>query len=184
MNDFSELEPELMPPAKLPPCFEAFFAQHQRLFLVVAASRLRDRRDAEEAVMEAGLRMHAKWEQMLSHANPTAFAFKILNGVVRDFYRRQTRYHSREHVVATPPDISYLQELRSHEQLDRAMDKLEKTAPMQANCVRLRYLVELPYDEIAQWLDTTPGAARTSVHHGLQRLRELMEHPVDGEGDT
>ncbi|MEE1943273.1 RNA polymerase sigma factor [Streptomyces sp. TRM 70361] len=184
MNDFSELEPDLMHPAKLPPCFEAFFAQHQRVFLAVATSRLRDRRDAEEAVMEAGLRMHAKWGQMLSHANPMALALKILNGIVCDFYRRQARYHRREHIVATPPDISYLQELRSHEQLDRAMDKLEKIAPIQANCVRLRYLVGLSYDQIAQWLDTTPGAARTNVHHGLQRLRELMEHPVDGGRDT
>jgi RNA polymerase sigma factor (sigma-70 family) len=184
VNDFSELEPDLVHPAKLPPCFEAFFAQHQRMFLALAASRLRDRRDAEEAVMEAGLRMHAKWERLLSHANPMALAFKILNGVVCDFYRRQAHYYSREHIVAIPPDIPYLQELRSHEQLDRAMDKLEKNAPIQANCVRLRYLVELPYEQIAQWLNTTPGAARASVHLGLQRLRELMEHPVDGGRET
>ena len=38
--------------------------------------------------------------------------------------------------------------------------------------VRLRVLDELTYDEIAETLGTTPGAARVRVHRGLAALRK------------
>jgi RNA polymerase sigma factor (sigma-70 family) len=171
------------PTQHLPTVFEVFFTQEQKRFLAYAASRLRDRRDAEEAVLEAGHRMFEKWERILAHPNPMALAYTILDGVVTDFYRRVARYGKRELPVAEPRDAAYLLELRTHEALDRAMDTLRASAPIQAACVRMRHLLELSYDEIAERLSITPGAAKTNVCLGLQRLREIMTSPHDqGKG--
>ena len=38
--------------------------------------------------------------------------------------------------------------------------------------VRLRVVEELSYDEVAETLGTTPGAARVRVHRGLAALRK------------
>lgn len=160
-------------PTGLPLDFEVFFQREQRAFLTLAASRLRDRRDAEEAVLEAGHRMHAKWERILAHVNPEAMTYAILHGVIVDFYRREVR-NSRVQPYAEPPDTAYLQELRSHECLDLALDKLESAAPLQANSVRLRHLAGLSYDQIAERLGTTPGAVKSSTSIGLQRLKSIM----------
>lgn len=40
--------------------------------------------------------------------------------------------------------------LRGHDRLDRALAELEQRAPLQANCVRLRYLAELDFTESAE----------------------------------
>ncbi|WP_158674723.1 RNA polymerase sigma factor [Streptomyces hoynatensis] len=178
----NELSPRPPAPIPLPISFEAFFEKEQRTFLTYAASRLRDRRDAEEAALEAGRRIHGKWERILAHANPTALAYQILAGVVKDFYRKAARQATYEHTVAVPPDCAYLQELRHHEELDLAMDELEATAPKQAQCVRLHFLADLAYEQVAERLGITTGAAKTNTSLGVQRLRELMDHP-HREGD-
>jgi DNA-directed RNA polymerase specialized sigma24 family protein len=165
------------PAQHLPTVFEVFFTQEQKRFLAYAASRLRDRRDAEEAVLEAGHRMYEKWERILAHANPMALAYTILDGVVTDFYRRIARYGYREVSVAEPCDAGYLLELRTHEALDLAMETLQASAPIQASCVRMRHLLELSYDDIAERLGITVGAAKTNVCLGMQRLREIMTSP-------
>ena len=171
------------PQQQLPPSFEVFFIREQRNFLRLAVSRLRDRRDAEEAVLEAGRRMYQKWERILAHTNPIALTYRILDGVVTDFYRRAAR--NREVPVAEPRDVAYLQELREHEALDLAMDALRTSSPIQEACVRMRHLLQLPYEEIAERLGITVGAARTNVSLGLQRLKQIMTSPHhEGEGGT
>ncbi|MFB7764253.1 RNA polymerase sigma factor [Streptomyces xiamenensis] len=157
---------------RLPTDFEVFFTQEQRRLLAYAVLYLRDRRDAEEAVLEAGALIFRKWRTVLAHAKPMALVYKIMRDVTRDFYRRSARL--REIPVADPPDSAYLYELRSHEPLDTAMDTLRHAAPLQAECVTMRHLMQLEYVEISDRLDITPGAARTNVSLGLVRLRELM----------
>lgn len=180
MTEPHELDPEVTKHAALPPDFEAFFEREQKAFLAYAGFRLRDRRDAEEAVLKAGYKMFTKWERILAHANPLALTQAILVGVVRDYWRAQSR--RREHLVADPPDLEHLVELRSHEHLDLALDDLERTSPLQANCVRLRWLVELSYDQIGTRLDISAGAAKTNVHLGIARLKTIMNRPEQGEG--
>jgi RNA polymerase sigma factor (sigma-70 family) len=55
--------------------------------------------------------------------------------------------------------------------LDAALDGLP---PAERNAVRLHVLDDLPYDDVAHELATTPGAARVRVHRGLTRLRRLL----------
>jgi RNA polymerase sigma factor (sigma-70 family) len=169
---------------RLPADFEAFFTQEQQRFLTLATSRLRDRRDAEEAVLEAWRRIYVKWPRMLSHAKPIALAYRILDGVITDYYRRIARYGSRELPVAEPYDPAYFQELRAHEELDLAMEALHASDPRLAMCVEMRHLLELSYREIADRLDITPGTARVHVCNGLKRLREIMTGPQESKGGT
>lgn len=183
MSEPSERDPELTEPTTLPADFEVFFTQEQKRFLAYARSRLRSHHDAEEAVLEAGHRMYAKWERILAHANPPALAYRILRNVVADYWRRLAR-RDHELPVAEPPDTAHLQELRSHEDLDLALDRLEAAAPLQAQCVRLWHLVGLSYEQISERLNTTPGAAKTSVSLGVQRLKEIMNSPTEGEGES
>jgi RNA polymerase sigma factor (sigma-70 family) len=67
----------------------------------------------------------------------------------------------REPATAAP-DESWLDGL--HEALGELPDT-------QVAAIRLRYVEDLPYDELARTLDTTPQAARVRVHRGLTALR-------------
>ncbi|MFE7951483.1 sigma-70 family RNA polymerase sigma factor [Streptomyces sp. NPDC057426] len=183
----SELPHEMTKPepAALPADFEVFFAQNKAAFLRTAGLRLRDRRDAEDALMDAAVAMFKKWERILAHANPMALANRILNDTITDFYRRRTKLTHREQIRSEVPDAAYVMELGSHERLDSAFEELERTAPQQAACVRLRHLVDLPYEDVAQRLDISVGAAKTNVSLGMKKLCILMGLTDDtGEGDS
>ncbi len=60
------------------------------------------------------------------------------------------------------PDESWL------EGLEEALAELPES---QLDAIRLRFVDDLPYDEVAEALDTTPQAARVRVHRGLTALR-------------
>lgn len=180
-SPFEVTKPE---PAALPADFEVFFAQHKLTFLRTAGSRLRNPRDAEDALMDAALTMFRKWERIQAHANPMALAHKIVSEAAIDFYRRRARVARHEQTRSSPPDASYVMELGSHHLLDNALEALESTAPLQANSVRLRHLVDLSYEDVAQRLNITVGAARTNVSLGLKKLATLMDLPGTGEGES
>jgi RNA polymerase sigma factor (sigma-70 family) len=57
------------------------------------------------------------------------------------------------------------------EDLDQAIAEL---APDVQQAIRLRVVEELPYEEVARSIGSTPGAARVRVHRGLRALRERL----------
>lgn len=56
-------------------------------------------------------------------------------------------------------------------QLDWTLQRLEELPPRQAMAIKLRYLQELEYQEIAHRMNATPWAVRCLVCRGLSRLR-------------
>jgi RNA polymerase sigma factor (sigma-70 family) len=64
--------------------------------------------------------------------------------------------------AAVEPDESWL------DGLDEALAELPEN---QLDALRLRFADDLPYDELADALRTTPQAARVRVHRGLSALR-------------
>ncbi|MFE2736250.1 RNA polymerase sigma factor [Streptomyces sp. NPDC059349] len=189
MTDPFEQGRDLIEPAELPDDFESFFARHEKEFLKAAASRVRDFHDAQDVVLEAGAKIYRKWPRVKAHANPIALAHRILNIEVANFYRRRARIDGKE----TPyGELSYadlptgddLLLLGEHEELDQALAQLEERAPVSAACVRLRFLAELSYGEVAAALDITYGSAKTNVCKGLKHLHTLMDLPNRGKGDS
>ncbi|NXY94452.1 sigma-70 family RNA polymerase sigma factor [Streptomyces sp. BR123] len=186
MNDSSwEYELTKPDPANFPAAFEGFFAQHRNGFLRLAGSRLRNRQDAEDAVMEAAYKIFRKWERIMAHQNPRAMAYLILHNHLIDFYRRRARMAGRDEAARQhAPVASDFADLGAFAKLDEALETLEKTAPMQAHSVRLRHLADLSYEDVALCLDITPGAAKTNVSLGLAKLKDLMNIPDAGKGDS
>jgi RNA polymerase sigma-70 factor (ECF subfamily) len=183
-QDFGVIEP-----ADLPTDFEAFFSRYKSEFLRVAGARTRNPHDADEVLMDAAVVMYRKWPRVLAHPNPIALAHRILESAVVDFYRRRARTADREVsygelTYADVPTADDLLLLRGHDRLDRALAELEQRAPLQATCVRLRYLAELDFTDIGARLDITPNAARANVHLGLKNLNRLIGLPDPGKGKS
>ncbi len=189
VTDPSDQEHPLIEPAELPGDFDDFFRRHYKEFLKSVASRMRNLHDAEEVVLEAGLRMYRKWPRIQAHPNPIALAHRILNGEVAGFFRRQARVAGRETSYgelsyADVPTVDDLLFLRQHDDLDRALAELEHLAPKRAACVRLRYLSELSYEEVAERLEISYGTAKVHVSQGLRHLQTLMDLSTRGKGDS
>ncbi|MGW4438091.1 RNA polymerase sigma factor [Streptomyces sp. NPDC004596] len=163
---------------------EAFFREHMDTFMRIALYRLRNRHDAEDAVMNAVLTMHRKIERIRAASNPTALAIKMLQNSVTDYARRSVRRADHEHLVPELPTSTTLMELGRYDQLDRAMETLEVLSPLQAQCVQLHFLFELPYAQVAEIAGITVNAAKTNAHRGRKQLMELLTELAKEKGDS
>ncbi|MET9661380.1 sigma-70 family RNA polymerase sigma factor [Streptomyces sp. NPDC006510] len=177
--------------SELDQAFTAFFRQHKEEFLRVAMTRLRNLQDADDALMDAAIQMHRKWIRIEAHSNPIALAYTILNAKITDFYRRRARHAEREIPVGTDSaaynravTVDDILTLRGYESLDHALAELQKRAPKQADCVRLHYLSGMTFEEIAEYLNITRGAAKGNAHLGRKKLHDLMDLPETGKGDS
>jgi RNA polymerase sigma-70 factor (ECF subfamily) len=72
--------------------------------------------------------------------------------------------------AATEPSDEWL------EGLDEALAEL---APEVRDAIELRVVHDLSYDDVAQSLGTTPGAARVRVYRGLTALRDRLLKPKE-----
>jgi RNA polymerase sigma-70 factor (ECF subfamily) len=68
--------------------------------------------------------------------------------------------------AAAAPDETWL------DGLDEALAELPES---QLDAIRLRFVDDLPYDELADTLGTSPQAARVRVHRGLTALRLRLD---------
>jgi len=179
----------------LPESFEEFLKQRSRRFMKYAQSRMRNREDAEEAVSKAALLLHRKWDRITRHEKREAFAFHVLERVIIDYWRQQSRldrvWDAALLLQRTAPvhyasdGIDQFGRLAEHDGLDQALDALETRSPRQAKCVRLRHMVGLSHDEIAVLLDISSTRAKNETWQGLRFLRDRLDPPMEsGEGSA
>ena len=157
---------------------EAFRQVYDRYAELVYRFHLRRSRDADaahdltaETFAQAWLARQTFSDQAGVSAGPwlVGIARHVLSASVRRGRLERTactRLGIRERLEREPataePDETWL------EGLDEALGELPEG---QLEAIRLRYVHDLPYEELAGALDTTPQAARVRVHRGLSALR-------------
>jgi len=157
---------------------DAFRLVYDRYAARVYGFHLGRTRDADaahdltaETFAQAWLARHTFRDQAGGSAGPWLFgiARHVLSASVRCGRLEQTactRLGIRERLEREPataePDETWL------DGLDEALAELPEG---QLDAIRLRYVHDLPYEELAGALDTTPQAARVRVHRGLSALR-------------
>ena len=91
---------------------------------------------------------------------------------------RARRRLGMQHVELDDASLERLEQTLDAHALGARLDQaLGALSPAVAEAVRLRVVGELPYDELAERLGCTEGAARVRVTRGLNRLAELLEEP-------
>jgi hypothetical protein len=97
-------------------------------------------------------------------------------GVVRDragARRRAQRRRARREARSAVPEASEAPATRCElrEEVERALARLD---PDDREAVRLRFLLDLEYREVAHLVGATEGACRVRVHRALDKLRRLL----------
>ncbi|MEV2255914.1 sigma-70 family RNA polymerase sigma factor [Streptomyces sp. NPDC050147] len=165
--------------------YEDFIRDHMPEFMRIAVQRLRNLHDADDAVMEAVLQIHAKWPRVEAHANPSALAKRMVHNAAVDFYRKRSRHDARHTtIVDRAIDADTLMEMRGYAPLDDAWAVLAERAPRQAECIRQRYYEGKTNTEIATDLNIAPNSVATNIHLGLKTLHTLMNLTSGDKGDN
>jgi RNA polymerase sigma factor (sigma-70 family) len=146
--------------ASVPP-FEHFYVEHREVVLGFLRRRL-GRQAAEDAFQETFLRALRAYGRLEHGEHLRAWVLTIAARLVIDNARR-TRP-----VSSDLPDLPVEDGRPAYAQIEHLADRLP---PTERAAVVLRYAYDLPYDDIAAALGSTPEAARQAASSGVRRLR-------------
>lgn len=136
-----------------------------------AASLLRERKDAEDAVQQAALQAWQRRAQFDGQRPFTAWWFAILRNYCIDELRRRKRAPVQlgddDFNLSSPADESVLDRIA----LARAMEKLPE---MHRDVLRLRYFADLSYQELAQVLEIPAGTVMSRLYLARKALAVLI----------
>jgi RNA polymerase sigma factor (sigma-70 family) len=128
--------------------------------------------DAEDAVQDALLQLASAKGDEPGRVGVRAWFFRAVRDRARSRSRSGWRIRRRERAAARPEAVPETGErLAIREQVERALLGLDED---DREAVRLRFLQDLDYREMAFVLGTTEGACRVRVHRALERLKAAL----------
>ena len=138
----------------------------------LALSITRNSVDAQEAVAEAICRAYERYPQLREKDRLPQWLMKITANEARRLCQRRSRTVPLEDLSAEPA-------APEQEMGDGALWQAVQSLPRdQREAVVLFYYEDLPTEEIAQVLGTTPGAVRVRLSRAREKLRNILK-----EGD-
>jgi RNA polymerase sigma-70 factor (ECF subfamily) len=156
---------------------ELYMQHHEQIFRYVW-SKVGDAHLAEDLTGEVFMRMVSRISTYRPAGVPfQAWLYRIARNLIIDYIRKTAS------TTAVPLDqMSFLQETGANlplvvenkitfENLQNALTQIEHE---QAEVIRLRFLVGLQVNEVAQRLQKTPAAVKALQHRGLAALRFAM----------
>jgi RNA polymerase sigma-70 factor (sigma-E family) len=160
------------------PTIEALFREHGARLVGVARMFVHDRAAAEDLVQEAFIRFHRHRHRLREPAAAAAYLRSTVLNLARDHNRRGLmslrHVDAQSHHVGSmglDPDDAALVDAEQ-----RTVVNAVRSLPIrQRDCIVLRYLLELSYDEIAETLGLGVNSVKTHLKRGLATLRSQME---------
>lgn len=123
------------------------------------------------------------WQRLISPEasairNINAFIYQVARNSVIDYFRQKglekdwlENIDTTEEPVAPESTIDIVQSSMDKEVL---MTAIKKMRPVFQEVILMRYVDDLPLDEIAAIINKSNGATRVLIHRALQELRRII----------
>jgi RNA polymerase sigma factor (sigma-70 family) len=128
-----------------------------------------------EAVDEAVVRAYERWGRVGKMASPDGWTYRTALNVLRRRQRRQRKedeLHRRgdaQRPEATP-GVDWSVEV---------WDALRRLPPRERTAVALRYVADLPVDDIARAMRIAPGTVKATLHSARRRLSAELDGDLE-----
>lgn len=174
--------------------FAELIHRYQPALLRVARSRLVRADWAEDAVQEAFLAAYKSRHTYRNEFSFRTWLWTILLNQCRSLGQRQRRaaqaglwhgdYEPGEAVAALPDDAQPLPltQLLARERGELLESLLGQLSEVQADALRLRFFAGLKFQEIADTMGCSLGAAKNRVQAGLIKLSEMVRSEASCQG--
>jgi len=157
--------------AAIPP-FSVFLEEHRSLVYRFLAATV-GREHADDCFQETFLSALRAYTRLRPDSNLRAWVMAIATNKAMDHGRRRAR-------AAVPVAEVPEHPAREAEPADPAVwDAVRSLPPLQRAAVVHRYVLDLPYAEIAEALGTSEEAARANAYEGRKKLRAALEETHD-----
>jgi RNA polymerase sigma-70 factor, ECF subfamily len=164
-----------------PDALNTLAATYRPIVYRIAVGILGDPDAAEDVAQDALLRLHAALPGLPSNAELKPWVYRVSVNLCRDQLRRRVRQsrnltidaavHRADLATVERPDQTVDAE-RARAAVAEAMNRLSDE---HREVLILRYVVGLPYAEIARSLSTAQGTVASRVFRALRRLGEELD---------
>lgn len=167
--------------------FIDFHNEHRVNFLKYVRVRGLSREDAEDVVNDTFLVLYRIRERMACSDNRAAFGFKVLRDTLIDHYRRADRSPVTVELADNTLQREREQARASADELDSLIGVLDVCQAIaglperQADCMRLRALFDQDIQEVARYLDISPSAVASHLHHARRKLAVRLGESAEDE---
>jgi RNA polymerase sigma factor (sigma-70 family) len=153
----------------------ALYDEHARPLLGLARLFVDHRDAAEDIIQEAFIRLARSLHRLEDPSKAAAYLRSIVLNLARDHNRRGL-LSVRHSIPARDLDPAAVDEvIVDREEHRQVLAGLRRLPRRQRDCLALRYLLELPVDEIAATLDLSSNSVKTHLQRGLAALRHQPE---------
>lgn len=142
----------------------------------VALALVGDPHRADDLVQEAITRLYVHWHRATKAHNLDAYTRRIL---IRTFLDERRSRWASVRLVAEPPEPT--QALGAHPADAMAVRAaLAEVPPKQRAVLVLRFLADLPVEEVADIVGCSTGTVKSQTFHGLAAMRRALGDPQPG----
>jgi RNA polymerase sigma-70 factor (ECF subfamily) len=150
--------------------FEILYRRHSSRVYGFLVNRLKNRMQADDVFQATFLKLH----QSRKHYDPSfpfsPWLFTVCKSVLLDHLRKSKRGREENNDLAIETAIAPLD---SESVIIAQEMNLEALSQSQRTAIELRYKDDLPFEEIALRLQTSPSNVRQIVSRGIKSLRRL-----------
>lgn len=161
-----------------PNAFAALYEKYVDRIFQFIYYRVGNQQDvAEDLTAEAFTRALKTLSEFQWQGYPySAYLYTVARSLCREWYTRNRPVESIDEVIVKDP-----QSLTAVTQADIALlwEKVRELPEDVQELLRLRYVEDLSYDDIAGLVNKKTGAIRTSISRAIDRLQELYEVETD-----
>jgi len=155
--------------------FSALVERHQKPLYYLALRYLKNDADAADVTQRAFVRIYQRLDSFRGDASFRTWAYRITINLalnhLRD-HKRETASEIEDNAVAIAPVGAG--DLEKRRRAQRLREAIEALPPKQRTVIELRIYDELPFKEVATLANCSENAAKVNFHHGMKRLRQLM----------
>lgn len=155
--------------------FEAFYDERYDAVRRSLSAAFRDPLLAEEAAQEAFTRAYMHWRRVAQMDRPDGWVYVV---AVRVAARRRPDLAGRD---SEPDTEDFAEDVVNQAMLRTAIDRLP---PRQRLAIVLRYLADLPVDDVAAAMSCAPGTVKSTLHRALARLHVDLDDQQEVEHDA
>jgi RNA polymerase sigma-70 factor (ECF subfamily) len=133
--------------------------------------------DAEDLTQQVFIRAWQAIHRYKRTASPfLAWLIKISQNLVVDFYRsKKTKVYIDFDLVTTESKNDPVQLAEEHFNRHEIRQAVNKLKGNQQQVVLMRFIEDFSFSEIAAALGKSQGAIRVILHHGLTKLKTILE---------
>ena len=153
--------------------FEAFYGAHYDVVRRSLSAAFGDPVLAEEAVQEAFARAYVHWPRVDRMDRPAGWVYVV---AVRFGLKQQRRSHTAS---TDEPAGDIADGVVTQEVVRAAIDRLPAR---QRVAIVLRYLVDLPLEDVAAAMDCAVGTVKSTLHSALARLQVELDEASEEVG--